>query len=60
MEQISLNLTVEEVNQILESLAQLPYIKVCQIINKIQVQAEAQLQAKEQHQQEEQNPISNS
>lgn len=52
MEQISLNLTVEEVNQILEVLGQLPYVKVCQIINKIQVQAEAQLEAKKQHQQE--------
>lgn len=46
MEQISINLTIEEVNQILESLGQRPYVEVFQLINKIQAQAEAQLQAK--------------
>lgn len=45
MEQISINLTIEEVNKILESLGQRPYIEVFQLINKIQAQAEAQVQA---------------
>lgn len=47
MEQISINLTIEEVNQILDSLGERPYIEVFQLINKIKVQAEAQLQASE-------------
>ncbi|MEG4144670.1 hypothetical protein [Microcoleus sp. Pol12B5] len=46
MEQISINLTIEEVNKILDSLGNRPYIEVFQLINKIQAQAEAQLQAK--------------
>lgn len=45
MEQISLNLTITETNQILEALGQLPYAKVFQLIEKIKVQAEAQLKA---------------
>lgn len=47
MEQISINLTVEEVNQILESLGQRPYVEVFQLISKIKAQAEAQVQASE-------------
>lgn len=47
MEQISINLTLEEVNQILESLGQRPYVEVFQLINKIKAQAEAQVQANE-------------
>jgi hypothetical protein len=50
MQQISVNLTLEEVNQILESLGQRPYIEVFQLINKIKVQAEAQVQANEMRQ----------
>ena len=52
MEQISINLTIEEVNQILESLGQRPYVEVFQLINKIQAQAEAQVQAKEMREQQ--------
>ena len=47
MEQISINLTLEEINQILESLGQHPYVEVFQLISKIKVQAEAQVQANE-------------
>jgi hypothetical protein len=43
MEQISLNLTIAETNQILEALGDLPYAKVFQLIEKIKAQAEAQL-----------------
>ena len=52
MEQISINLTIEEVNKILESLGQRPYVEVFQLINKIQAQAEAQVQAKKMREQE--------
>ncbi len=52
MEQISINLTIEEVNKILESLGQKPYVEVFQLVNKIQAQAEAQLQAKKMREQE--------
>ncbi|MDJ0589443.1 MAG: hypothetical protein QNJ72_05505 [Pleurocapsa sp. MO_226.B13] len=51
MEQISINLTIEEVNLILDSLGQRPYIEVFQLINKIQAQAEAQVQANKMRQQ---------
>ena len=44
---MSINLTIEEVNKILESLGQLPYVEVFQLINKIKAQAEAQIQANE-------------
>ena len=52
MEQISINLTIEEVNKILESLGQRPYVEVFQLINKIQTQAEAQVQAQKMREQE--------
>jgi hypothetical protein len=52
MEQISINLTIEEVNKILDSLGQRPYIEVFQLINKIQAQAEAQLEAKRMREQQ--------
>lgn len=45
MEQISLNLTIAETNQILEALGGLPYAKVFQLIEKIKTQAEAQIRA---------------
>ncbi len=51
MEQISINLTLEEVNKILDSLGQRPYIEVFQLIHKIQTQAEAQLEANEKRKQ---------
>ncbi len=47
MEQISINLTLEEVNTILESLGRLPYAEVFQLIHKVKAQAEAQVQASE-------------
>lgn len=47
MEQISINLTLEEVNEILESLGQRPYNEVFQLIHKVKAQAEAQVQANE-------------
>lgn len=52
MEQISINLTIEEVNKVLESLGQCPYVEVFQLINKIKAQAEAQIQATERRKQE--------
>lgn len=56
MEQISVNLTLEEVNTILESLGRLPYTEVFQLIHKVKVQAEAQVQANEMRKQE-YNPV---
>lgn len=47
MEQISINLTLEEINQILESLGQQPYVDVFQLISKIKIQAEQQVQTNE-------------
>ncbi len=41
---IHLNLSLPQVNQILEALGQLPYAQVYQLISSIQQQAEAQLQ----------------
>ena len=40
---IKLDLTIEEANLILESLGLLPFVKVHQLIAKIQQQAESQL-----------------
>ena len=56
MEQISINLTLEEVNQILESLGRLPYAEVFQLISKVKAQAEAQVQANEMRKQA-RNPV---
>ena len=44
MEQLTLNLTVEEINKILEALGDQSYKEVFELINKIQQQAQAQLQ----------------
>jgi len=41
---IQLNLTLNEVNQILEALAEKPYREVFQLVTKIQQQAGSQLQ----------------
>jgi hypothetical protein len=60
MEQISINLTIEEVNKILDSLGQRPYIEVFELINKIQGQAQAQLQAQKMRQQELNQPLNES
>ena len=47
-QEISLQLTLGEVNQILDALGGIPYRQVYQLIGKIQRQAEAQLQQPEQ------------
>ncbi|MEO1523555.1 MAG: hypothetical protein AAFU78_22645 [Cyanobacteria bacterium J06633_2] len=52
MEQISINLALEEVNTILESLGRLPYSEVFQLIHKVKAQAEAQVEANEMRKQE--------
>lgn len=44
MEQIQLTLTIDEANLILAALGQQPYLKVADLIQKIQRQGAAQLQ----------------
>lgn len=44
--EINLKFTPEEVNVILEGLGNLPFVKVFQLINKIQEQAAGQMQEK--------------
>ncbi|CCI22330.1 hypothetical protein [Microcystis aeruginosa] len=46
-EQISLELTLGEVNQVLEALGTMPYRQVYQLIGKIQRQGESQLEQPE-------------
>jgi len=46
-QEISIELTLGEINQILEALGGLPYRQVYQLIGKIQRQGEAQLQQPE-------------
>ncbi len=46
MEPIELKLSLDEVNQILEALGQQPFIKVHQVIAKIQQQATEQLNSR--------------
>jgi len=41
---VKINLTVAEINQILEALGQQPYIQVYQLIASLQQQAQTQLQ----------------
>lgn len=43
MKDINLNLSTEEANTLLEALGNMPYVKVFQIIDKIQQQASAQM-----------------
>lgn len=45
---IKLELTVEDINLILESLGALPFARVYSVIGRIQAQARAQLPASEQ------------
>ncbi len=42
--EIEIQLTLGEINQILDALGSLPYRQVYQLIGKIQLQAESQLQ----------------
>ena len=51
MQTIRLEFTVDEINIILEALGEQPYIKVSQLIGKIQQQASQQLQAAQSDQQ---------
>lgn len=44
MNNIQLNLTLEEINTMLEALGEMPYIRVYQLIAKIQQQATITLQ----------------
>jgi hypothetical protein len=46
-QEISIQLTLAEVNQILDALGGLPYREVYQLVGKIQRQGEAQLQQPE-------------
>lgn len=46
MEQLTLNLTVDEINLILDALSQMSYVKVHRIIDKVQTQSELQLQSR--------------
>ena len=48
MEEIKLQLTVDETNQILDALGQMPYARVFHLVNKIQQQAQMQLKPPEQ------------
>ena len=43
-QELSLQLTLSEINQILDALGSVPYRQIFQLINKIQRQAEGQLQ----------------
>ena len=45
MDHITLELTVDEINLVLEAVGQLPFARVFQLVGKIQTQAAAQLQA---------------
>jgi len=43
MDNLTLNLTLEEINTVLEALGQMPYVRVYQLILKIQQQSAPQL-----------------
>ena len=45
MEQLGLNLTLAEINTVLDALGQRPYAEVFQLIAKIKAQAEAQMRS---------------
>ncbi len=45
MKEVNLQLSVEETNLILESLGNLPFVRVYGLINKIQAQAQHQLES---------------
>jgi hypothetical protein len=48
MQEITLTLSLAEANQILEALGELPYVRVYELIAKIQQQAQVQLGAQPQ------------
>lgn len=43
MKEITLTLTVEEVNLVLEAIGQLPFVKVYSLVAKLQKQAQEQI-----------------
>jgi hypothetical protein len=45
IQKLSLNLSIDEINIILEGLSQLPYMKVYKLIEQIHLQAGAQTQS---------------
>lgn len=47
MEELNLKLTIDEINTVLESLGEQPYVKVYQLVSKIQKQSQEQLRASE-------------
>lgn len=47
MEELNLKLTIDEINTVLESLGDQPYVKVYQLVSKIQKQSQEQLRASE-------------
>ena len=46
VQQLTLNLTIDEINVILDALGQRPYAEVFQLVEKIQAQSQAQLQTR--------------
>jgi len=46
VQQLSLNLTLAEINAILDALGQRPYGEVFQLVEKIKAQSQAQLQTR--------------
>lgn len=48
MQEIKLTLSLAEVNQILEALGQMPYIRVYELVTNIQQQAQTQLSEQQQ------------
>ena len=45
MEEVTLQLTLDEVNKVLAALGNLPYLKVTELIDKVRAQGNAQLNA---------------
>lgn len=45
-QQLSLNLTIAEINAILDALGQRPYAEVFPLVDKIKAQSQAQLQSR--------------
>jgi len=43
MEKLKINLTIEEVNKVLEALGNMPYARVYELVQNIQQQAQSQL-----------------
>ena len=46
MKQLSLNLTITEINAILDAVGQRPYVDVFDLVEKIKTQSEAQLKTR--------------